>query len=173
MRDSDSSTSSGPPGNEGLSDSAWMVDSGLTWLEKHWMKQERRRRDPDSASSGLGFQTRGRTRPSTALLQPVQITEITIPILVKEESISRNQFAIKLHSQTGLGIEWRISNVFRVYVNDFYLINGIIGPGQACGLVSVNDELIMVNNQKISRMTAATLSEFIRSLDTLAKVDRF
>jgi hypothetical protein len=155
-------------------DGSWIRESELSWLEKFWMRKEKLKNIDLQTPSKINndtvparsFHSATRKRKSTL----IKLGEISIPSLVKEEAVIKDQFAIRLSSSQGLGIEWKITNSYRVYVNDFYMINDRVGPGQACGLISVNDELIMINEKKLSNLSAIQLTEFIHSIDILAKV---
>ena len=181
-------------------DDDWMRESELSWLEKYWLwKQQSASASTstnytngvneahNSASSFSPQRTgsviqrrtsikRQRNHQSSSSRKPAAVGQITIPALVKEESLNKDQYGLRLTASHGLGIEWKVTNQLRVFVNSFYLIEGEngskrIGPGQACGLIQVGDELMMVNEQKLKRIYQIThLTDLIHSLDHLAKV---
>lgn len=91
----------------------------------------------------LNHQKRRSQQDSNSKASSVEIGSITIPTLVKEESVNREEYGLKLTASHGLGIEWGVSTQpqLRVFVNSFYLVEvggeRRAGPGQACGLILI------------------------------------
>ncbi len=174
-----------------------MKDSEMTWLERHWLRKDQEQRtsnsenpstnSPSSSSTAsnlsvrkrmaLNHQKRIRQQDSKSKASSVEIGSITIPTLVKEESVNREEYGLKLTASHGLGIEWGVATQpqLRVFVNSFYLVEvggeWRAGPGQACGLIRVGDELKAVNQQRIQTIHQITrLTELVRSIDLLSQV---
>jgi hypothetical protein len=165
-----------------------MRDSELTWLERYWINQRKEKfKKQESPSCDLMTRLRNKSTQQLRRRKPVEMGLISIPALTKEESTEKDQYTVSFSlsrlqssssslSLSGLGIEWKITTTCHVYVNGFYVLEGYrIGPAEACCLIERNDELLAVNNVKISSFSdnILKLTDLIKSIDHLAKVGIF
>jgi C-terminal processing protease CtpA/Prc len=189
-QDKDKSTTAEEEKKDDLNESMFcMRDSELTWLERYWINQKKvKLKKQDNSSVDLLTRLQEKSGSQLRIRKPVEMGVISIPALTKEESVDKDQYSVsfslpRLQSSTssrslslsGLGIEWKITATCRVYVNGFSILEGYrIGPAEACCLIQRNDELLAVNNVKISSFSdnIHRLTDLIKSIDNLAKVSQ-
>ena len=107
-----------------------------------------------------------RTRVKTK----VSIHAMPKATFLSEEEIDRETYLTSIKSIHGIGLELIITYDGQIIVNGVGpLKSGMPSPAQLCGKISKGDRLIKVNSTCVESLDFISLTDLVKSLDTLAK----
>ena len=136
-------------------------DSKLNWIEKWW----------DTKNSPIKSRITKRRRLRNSVKSKTVCTSISLEDYVTSESSPKDVYFVSLNAPFGVGMSLFVSYEGLVFVEGLHkLRNGGNSPAQNCCLISVGDQLVMLNDINIEALSFYETTDLLKDLDLLAKV---